>query len=68
MANNKVFFTQKEVAKRWKISLSTLERWRWTGKGPKYMKFGNQIRYTLAQLREHERKRNRQNTSEIKKD
>lgn len=35
----KICFTQKELARRWTLSHRTLERWRWDDTGPAYMKF-----------------------------
>ena len=35
--------TQKELADRWTISHRTLERWRWAGEGPAYMKLGGRV-------------------------
>ena len=32
--------SQIELAARWNISHRTLERWRWTGEGPKFIKLG----------------------------
>lgn len=49
-----VFLTQLEVAKRWNISHQTLQRWRWWGKGPRYFKVGNRVRYNLADIEAYE--------------
>lgn len=38
---------QKELARRWTISHRTLERWRWAGEGPAYMKIGGRLVYRL---------------------
>ena len=46
--------TQKELARRWTISHRTLERWRWTGKGPAFMKIGGRIIYRLEDVLAHE--------------
>ena len=37
--------TQAELARRWRLSPRTLERWRWQGKGPAYLKIGVRIVY-----------------------
>jgi hypothetical protein len=34
-----------ELARRWRLSPRTLERWRWQGKGPAYLKIGVRIVY-----------------------
>ena len=39
------YLTQAALAKRWKVSPRTLERWRWLGRGPQYMKVGGKVRY-----------------------
>ena len=31
---------------------STLQRWRWAGKGPRYLKVGGAVRYRLSDLSE----------------
>jgi hypothetical protein len=54
--------TQLDLARRWRISPRTLERWRWLGEGPAYLKLGRVIAYRLddvetfeaAHRREHE--------------
>ena len=46
--------TQAALAKRWKVSPRTLERWRWLGRGPQYMKVGGQVRYRLTDIEAHE--------------
>jgi hypothetical protein len=39
--------TQLDLARRWHISPRTLERWRWLGEGPAYLKLGRVIAYRL---------------------
>ena len=46
--------TQAALAKRWKVSPRTLERWRWLGRGPQYMKVGGQVRYRFADVEAYE--------------
>ena len=41
---------QYELAKRWTISQRTLERWRWAGKGPAYLKIGGRVAYELLAI------------------
>jgi hypothetical protein len=41
---------QVELARRWRISPRTLERWRWSGHGPPYMKIGGRVVYRLADI------------------
>ena len=46
--------TQAALARRWKVSPRTLERWRWLGRGPQYMKVGGQVRYRLPDVEAYE--------------
>jgi len=39
--------TQLDLARRWRVSPRTLERWRWLGQGPAYLKLGASIAYRL---------------------
>ncbi|QJD18062.1 helix-turn-helix transcriptional regulator [Paracoccus sanguinis] len=41
---------QKELARRWGISHRTLERWRYNGQGPAFLKLGGRVLYRLADI------------------
>ena len=41
---------QIELAARLNISPRTLERWRWTGEGPRFMKVGGRVVYRLEDV------------------
>ena len=41
---------QIELAARWNISHRTLERWRWTGEGPQFVKLGGRVVYSVEDL------------------
>lgn len=41
---------QKELARRWRISPRTLERWRWLREGPSYLKIGGKVIYKLTEV------------------
>ena len=41
---------QMEVARRWSLSPRTLERWRWIGQGPQFLKVGGRVVYRLADI------------------
>ena len=41
---------QSELAHRWGISPRTLERWRWLGQGPAFLKIGGRIAYRLSDV------------------
>ena len=45
---------QHQLAKRWDISPRTLERWRWKGEGPSYMKIGCHVLYRLEDIEQFE--------------
>lgn len=42
--------TQQDVARRWRISPRTLERWRWQGEGPRFLKIGGRVVYRLQDV------------------
>ena len=48
--SSKTLYNQIELADRWGISPRTLERWRGTGEGPRYIKIGGRVRYTLEDI------------------
>jgi len=54
---------QLELAVRWRISHRTLERWRWTGEGPKFLKVGGRVVYRLSDIEEYEQEIVRSSTS-----
>lgn len=41
---------QNELAARWGISHRTLERWRWAGEGPRFVKLGGRVVYRLPDV------------------
>ena len=45
---------QTELARRWNISPRTLERWRWIGQGPVYLKLGGRVSYRLDDVEQYE--------------
>lgn len=48
---------QVELAARWKISPRTLERWRWKGEGPAFIKIGGRVVYRLEEVEGYESRR-----------
>ncbi len=56
------YLTQVELAVRWRISPRTLERWRWAGEGPRFIKIGGLVRYRLEDIEGFEAKQLRQIT------
>src|SRR5690606_28854390 len=55
---------QIQLAARWGISHRTLERWRWTGEGPKFVKLGSRVVYRLSDVEEYEQSIGRSSTSD----
>lgn len=40
----------EDAAERLGVQRSTLDNWRWSGAGPRYVKVGGRVRYRLADL------------------
>ena len=53
---------QNDVARRWHLSPRTLERWRWTGVGPKYLKLNGRVVYRLEDIEQYEAEQLRDST------
>ncbi len=49
-----LFIDQLQLARRWKLSPRTLERWRWIGSGPSYTKIGRRVVYRLVDVERFE--------------
>ncbi len=56
---------QIELARRWRISHRTLERWRWLGLGPQHIKIGGRVIYRLADIEAYEEASVRSSTSAV---
>ncbi|MBS3979500.1 MAG: helix-turn-helix domain-containing protein [Rhodobacteraceae bacterium] len=54
---------QINLADRWNISHRTLERWRWTGEGPRFVKLGGRVVYRLEDVEAFERDQVRESTA-----
>jgi len=54
---------QTELARRWRVSPRTLERWRWTGEGPRYMKVVGRVLYRLEDIEAFELAQMRESTA-----
>jgi predicted site-specific integrase-resolvase len=46
--------SQNQLAERWNVSPRTLERWRWLGEGPVYLKLGGRVSYRLEDVEHYE--------------
>ncbi len=53
---------QVELAARLKISPRTLERWRWKGLGPAFLKIGGRVIYRLDDVEAYENGRRCEST------
>ena len=49
-----ICLSQIDLAARWRISPRTLERWRWIGDGPRFMKLGGRVIYRVEDVRAFE--------------
>lgn len=45
---------QLQLADRWTVSARTLERWRWSGEGPQFLKIGGRVVYRLEDILAYE--------------
>jgi hypothetical protein len=45
---------QDAVAQRWSVSPRTLERWRWIGTGPRFLKIGGRVVYRVEDIEAYE--------------
>jgi hypothetical protein len=41
---------QVELSRRWRLSPRTLERWRYKGTGPQFLKVGGRVVYRLTDI------------------
>jgi predicted site-specific integrase-resolvase len=55
---------QVDLADRWNISHRTLERWRWSGEGPHFVKIGGRVVYRLEDVEGYEREQIRASTAD----
>ena len=52
--DEKCHLLEDELARRWRVSARTLQRWRRAGRGPAHLKFGNRIRYPRGEVEQFE--------------
>jgi len=55
---------QKGLAERWHISPRMLERGRWIGEGPRFLKAGGRVIYRLEDIETYERDQLRRSTAD----
>lgn len=44
------YFTAHQLSKRWMLAPKTLEKWRYKGIGPQYIKVGNRVLYPVQDV------------------
>jgi hypothetical protein len=47
-------YTQLELADRWRLSGRTLEKWRQTGRGPRWLRVGGRVLYPADEVERFE--------------
>jgi len=52
-ANNDKFLTQDQAAEMLHLASCTLRKWRWEGKGPKFLKLGSRVLYRESDILEY---------------
>jgi len=52
----------RDLAERWSISRRTLDRWRWAGEGPRFLKLGGRVVYRIADIEAFEQQQLRTRT------
>lgn len=61
---NDNLMTPEQLATRWSVPTKTLGQWRWSGRGPKFLKLGKRIMYRMEDIHEFEKETRFQNTSQ----
>jgi predicted site-specific integrase-resolvase len=61
--HDRLFLTTAEAANRLGLAPKTLERWRWSGFGPPFVKLGRAARYDVRVLDDWAAKRTQMSTS-----
>ncbi|MEX2530962.1 MAG: helix-turn-helix domain-containing protein [Gemmatimonadota bacterium] len=56
----------EEAAERLGVARSTVDNWRWTGSGPRYVKVGGRVRYRLSDLADYLDRQTRRSTSDAR--
>lgn len=58
----KPLLREEEVARLLNLEIATLRRWRWAGRGPRFVKLGSAVRYRFDDLNEFIEQGARQST------
>lgn len=54
--------TTKQLAERWRMHVNSLANWRVEGKGPRFVKVGKVILYSVAEIEAYEKKKTQRST------
>jgi hypothetical protein len=54
---------QLELSRRWAMSPRSLERWRWTGVGPRFLKLNGRVLYRIDDIETFEAERLQESTT-----
>jgi hypothetical protein len=57
---------QVQLSRRWGLSPRTLEKWRWRGKGPRFLKLEGKVVYRLDDVVAYEADHMRERTGETR--
>lgn len=61
--NIKKYMSETELAEYWHISIRTLQSWRLNGGGPKFLKLGKAIRYSVDEIKRFESENTKTSTA-----
>ena len=56
---------EEDLAKRWQVTPLTLAQWRWSGRGPRYVKMGRKTFYRPKDIEDFEELKSRQSTTNL---
>lgn len=62
--DNTKHLNQARLSRRMGVAVQTLQRWRWAGIGPRFIKVGRSVRYRLEDIEAYEQSRLCQATSD----
>jgi hypothetical protein len=52
--HDRAHLTQLELAERWRLSGRTLEKWRQTRRGPRFLRVGGRVLYPIEEVERFE--------------
>ncbi len=58
------YLDEQQTSARLNIPVRTLRKWRLTGNGPRFRKFGASVRYAISDLEDYEEASTRRSTSD----